>query len=134
MSELKKKSLSELRKIEHFKVGRKHYGEIEFLEPVDLSSFVNLDDIAGTLIVFASQSCVVYPDDNAPKPGEGLNLPAKISIIGSYPRNKATKMPIVDPQDEIVKRHIEQLKKLPMAFVSYDPPTGTWVFTVTEMN
>ena len=77
ISELKKKSLSELRSVDNFIVGRKHYGQIKFLEPVDLSSFVNLDDITGNLIIFGSKSCIVYPDDNKPQEGEGFEPSSK---------------------------------------------------------
>lgn len=135
LQELKKKSLLELKSIPKFKIGRKHYGELEFLEPVDLTSIVNLDDIAGNLVTFSNKTCVVYPDDNKPKPGEGLNLPARITLEGCYPINKADKLPILDPKSEIVKRHIENLKTIPeMKFISYDPTNGHWTFEVQEMD
>ena len=51
LSELKKKSLSDLRSVENFKVGRKYYGVLEFTEPVDLSS-LSLDDICGNIVTF----------------------------------------------------------------------------------
>lgn len=135
LSQLKSKSLSELRSIKGFKIGRKHYGQVEFLDPVDLSSIVNLDDIAGNVIIFGSKSCLAYPDENRPKKGEGLNLPARITLEGCYPLNKADKMPILDPKSEVVKLHIENLKKLPyMNFESYDAATGNWTFTVESMD
>ena len=135
LSELKKKSLSELRNIPNFKIGRNHYGLIEFLEPVDLSSLINLDDICGKIVIFASKSCVVYPDDNRPKPGEGLNLPARITLEGCYPISKKDKLPILDPANEVVKRHIDNLKNIPeLEFVSYDPKSGNWTFLASTMD
>lgn len=132
--ELKRKPLASLRSIEHFKVGRKNYGHIEFLQPVDLSLIVNLDDIAGNLIIFDSKSCVVYPDDDKPKEGEGFNLPAIITLNGCYPVNKADKLPILDPKSEVVKKHIDKLKLLPeMEFQLYEPQSGDWTFKVTSM-
>jgi len=129
LSELRKKSLGELRKIENFTIGRKHYGELRFLKPVDLSGF-NLDEICGNIVEFSSRNVVVYPDDNQPKEGEGLNIPAEVTLEGCYPINKKTKLAILDPKDEIVKKHIEKLKSLKeMKFKNYDPNTGSWTFT-----
>ncbi|KAM9898004.1 hypothetical protein OXX79_006546, partial [Metschnikowia pulcherrima] len=129
LSELKKKPLAELRSVENFKVGRKYYGVLEFTEPVDLSAF-NLDDICGNIVTFGSKSVVLYPDDDQPKVGEGLNMPAEVTLEGCYPINQKTKLAILDPKDEIVKKHINKLKSLPdMKFKHYDPPTGNWTFT-----
>lgn len=129
LSELKKKPLGELRKIDNFTVGRKHYGEIKFLKPVDLSGF-NLDDICGNIIVFGARNVIVYPDDDQPQRGEGFNLPAEVTLEGCYPINKKTKLAILDPKDEIVKKHIEKLKSLKeMSFKNYDPNTGFWTFS-----
>lgn len=129
LAELKKKPLAELRAVKDFTVGRKYYGVMKFLEPVDLSSF-NLDDICGNIVVFGPKNVVVYPDDDQPKVGEGLNLPAEVTLEGCYPINKKTKLAILDPKDEVVKKHIEKLKTLQdMKFKEYDPTTGNWTFT-----
>ena len=135
ISELKKKSLVELKSIKGLKIGRKNYGELEFIEPVDLSSMVNFEDILGKLIIFCDHNCIIYPDDNKPKPGEGLNLPAKITLEGCYPTNRADKLPIVDPKSEAVKAHVEVLKTMEgMKFISYDPTNGNWTFEVKEVD
>lgn len=130
LSELKKKPLGELRAVKDFTVGRKHYGKVKFLEPVDLSAF-NLDEICGNLITFGPKNVVIYPeDDEKPKEGEGFNIPAQVTLEGCYPINKKTKLSILDPKDEIVKKHIEKLKALPdMIFKDYEPTTGNWTFT-----
>lgn len=133
---LKQMNSSELRSVANFTVGRKHYGQITFKEPVDLTSFANLDDIAGNLITFMSKLCLVYPDETLkPKRGEGLNLPATITLEGCYPVNKKDKLPILDPKSEVVKQHIDKLKQIEgLEFRLYDPPTGTWVFDVESMS
>lgn len=132
LSVLKKKSLSELRSVANFKVGRKYYGEIAFKEPVDLSSQVNLDDIGGSIVIFGTRTVLIYPDDEAkPKAGEGLNLPATITLEGCYPINKADKLAILDPASEVVKKHIAKLKALDgMEFIGYVPSTGSWTFGI----
>lgn len=133
---LKQMTPSELRSIKDFKVGRRHYGEISFTNPVDLSSFVNLDDIAGNLVTFLSKSCLVYPDETLkPQKGEGLNIPARVTLESCYPVNKKDKLPILDPKSEYVKLHIDKLKKIPdMKFNLYDPATGSWTFSVESMS
>ena len=122
-----------MRSVENFTVGRKYYGQIRFTKPVDLTSF-NLDEICGNVIVFGSKNIIVYPNDDAPKEGEGLNMPAEVTLEGCYPNNKKTKLAILDPKDEIVKKHIEKLKSLEdMEFVNYDPNTGNWTFTFSHV-
>ena len=135
LNELKKKSLLELKSVQDFKIGRKNYGTLKFIDPVDLTAMINLEDIPGNLVTFDTKSCVVYPDDDVkPRPGEGLNLPAEITLEGCFPLNSVDKLPILDPKSDVVKRHIENLKKLPeMEFISYDPETGDWKFRVKEM-
>lgn len=129
LSELKKTPMAELRAVKDFTVGRKFYGKITFQKPVDLSSF-NLDDICGNIVVFGSKNVVVYPDDDQPKIGEGLNLPAEVTLEGCYPINKQTELAILDPRDEMVKTHIEKLKLIPgMKFKDYVASTGNWTFS-----
>lgn len=128
MTQLKKKSPAELRKVSDFTVGRKYYGQVRFTKPVDLTA-INWDDICGNLVVFGSKNMVIYPDDDQPKAGEGLNMPAEVTLEGCYPTNKRTKLAVLDPKDEVVKQHIQQLKSLPdIQFLKYDPPTGNWTF------
>lgn len=129
--ELEARSLSELRKVNGFKVGRQHYGQLEFLEPVDLLTFGDFNDIFN-IIQFTSKVCDIYPNDDAPRPGEGLNIPVKITLEGCYPTNKKDKLPIVDPHDEIVKAHIANLKTIPVEFVAYEPESGAWSFIVRD--
>lgn len=129
LSELKKKSLAELRSVENFTVGRKYYGLLKFTKPVDLSNF-SLDDICGNIVVFGAKNVVLYPDDDKPQEGEGLNLPAEATLEGCFPINKKTKLAILDPKDEVVKKHIDKLKSLPdMKFKNYEPTTGNWTFS-----
>lgn len=136
ISKLKAMSLADKRAVSNFKIGRKYYGHVEFLKPVDLSSFPNLEDVLGNIIVFSQKNLIMYPDeDSTPQPGEGLNLPARITLEGCFPVDRATKLDITDPKHETVKKHIENLKSLPdMKFVSYDPTTGNWTFEITKCD
>lgn len=128
---LASKSLPQLRKVSGLVIGHKDYGKIEFLEPVDLSN-TPLALLCGNIIVFEPKSCIVYPNSSTvPGPGEGINVRARISCYNCYPTDKATRAPIKDANHQLVKRHIEKLKKLPHTkFDSYDPTTGCWTFVV----
>ena len=134
ISQLQTKPLAELKSIPNFKIGRKGYGFLQFLEPVDLSTMLNMDDIF-SLVEFDNKSCIVYPEDDLkPRKGEGLNLPATITLHNCWPLNKTDRLPILDPHSDVVKLHIENLQKLPgMKYVKYDPISGDWTFTVDEM-
>ena len=60
-------------------------------------------------------------------------MPAMITLVGCYPKDKSTGEPIKDPNHPILKKHIGNLKSMNDAqFESYDPETGSWSFTVEE--
>ena len=124
-------TLLQLRKVSGLTIGHRDYGKIEFLEPVDLSN-VSLPALCGQLVVFEPKTCSVCPSSSsAPAEGEGLNVRARISTFGCFPVDKSTRKPIKDPNHPIIKRHINRLKAISgTRFDSYDPQTGTWVFTV----
>lgn len=128
------KSLSplELKTVKNFVVGQKGVGEIRFLVPVDLSA-VDLDAIFGHLVEFCEGEAVLYPDPNIPKPGpgEGLNLPAQVRLERIWTLSRASRDPIIDPQNEKVILFTQKLRETEGTnFVSYDPANGTWIFTV----
>ena len=124
-------TLLQLRKVSGLTIGHRDYGKIEFLEPVDLSN-ISLPALCGQLVVFQPKTCSVYANStNKPEKGEGLNVRARISTSGCYPINKSNREPIKDPNHPILKRHVEKMKAIPgVKFESYDPQSGTWVFTV----
>ncbi|KAM3164894.1 Peptidase S59 domain-containing protein [Lachancea thermotolerans] len=124
-------TLLQLRKVSGLTIGRRDYGKIDFLEPVDLSN-ISLPALCGQLVVFEPKTCTVCPNASMqPAEGEGLNVRARISTSGCYPVDKSTRKPIKDPNHPIIKRHINRLKSISdTKFDSYDPQTGTWVFTV----
>ena len=95
-------------------------------------SNIPLAVLCGNIIIFEPKSCFVYPySSTVPEPGEGINVRARISCYKCYPADKATRAPIKDANHQLVKRHIEKLKKLPNTkFDSYDPVTGCYRFVV----
>ena len=115
-------------------VGRKGYGEIQFLEPVDLTGLPKLGALLGGVIRFDDKECSVYPDSedvDKPPPGSGLNVKAKLSLEGCWAVDKATREPITDPSHPTAVKHLKRLKNMKDThFESFDIKTGTWTFTV----
>lgn len=126
-------SLLKLRKVPHLIVGHRSYGKIEFLEPVDLTE-IPLTSLGGIIITFEPKTCIIYANSsNRPKRGEGINVRARITCFNCYPVDKSTRKPIKDPNHQLVKRHIDRLKRNPNSkFESYDANNGTYVFIVNH--
>lgn len=134
LEKLRQLSERDLRDMHNFTAGRKGYGEVTFLEPVDLTS-VELDTFLGTVIVFSEMELAVYPEDSADKParGDGLNVPAQITLENCYSKDKATKQPITDPNDPRHSRFLKRVKNIPdTEFVSY--ADGIWSFKVQHFS
>lgn len=129
---LKTLSAQERKEIKNFVIGQKGIGEIRFLVPVDLSE-INVESIFGHLIEFCEGEAVLYPDPSIPKPepGQGLNLPAQVRLERIWTMSRGSRDPIVDPENEKVILFTQKLKETEGTnFISYNPSTGTWTFTV----
>ena len=126
-------TLLELRKVPNLIVGHKLFGKIEFLQPVDLSN-TPLPKLCGGIILFEPKHCILYSGvAERPAPGSALNVSARITNFACYPVDKATRAPIKDPNHQLVKRHIESLRKVPYTrFEKYDPETGNYTFVVNN--
>ena len=135
MEKLRQMGEGYLSKISNFTVGRSGYGEVTFLEPVDVTAF-DLNDLFGKVVVFTEMELAVYPDDWEDKPpqGQGLNHPARITLLDCYPRDKATKQPITDLNDPRHARFLKRVKNIPdTEFVSYTDD-GAWTFEVKHFS
>ncbi|WWC61363.1 uncharacterized protein I303_103944 [Kwoniella dejecticola CBS 10117] len=132
---LRQLSKNELSELHNFTAGRRGYGEVIFLEPVDLT-LAPLDDLLGTIIVFDQSELSVYPDDypaKAPQ-GQGLNVPARITLENVFAHDKATKEPIKDSSDHRYTRFVKRVKNIPNTeFVSYTDD-GIWSFKVEHFS
>lgn len=135
LEKLRSLSHEELAKLENFTVGRKGYGEVTFLEPVDLTGLASLQDLFGKTIIVEDLELTVYPDDNnKPARGKGLNVPAQISLENCFARDKATRQPITDPNDPRYRRQLKRVKAVPdTEFVSFSDD-GVWTFTVEHFS
>ena len=135
IAELKKMSQTELSKIPSFAIGRKGYGTINFDYAVNLCDFSEDFESAlfGDVVIFHENKTVeVYPDEtNKPNVGNGLNVPATVSLDKIYPVG-------YDPTEgdlQNVNDFVKTLKSQPSTdFVSYDPFSGAWVFKVRHFS
>lgn len=136
ISELRELGYDKLTRLENFKVHRTGFGDIHFLEPVNLVSVKSIDEIPGNYVAFDHKECIVYPNEaDKPPMGEGLNVPARISLHSCYPLDKSTRQLITDPNYDKLPAHIRKLKAIPdTQFENYEPTTGTWTFRVPHFT
>jgi len=133
IAELSTLSSLELTHVENFSVGRKNHGNLMFKYPVDLTAFENnWDQLLGKTIIFQNKTLQVYPDDaEKPSQGNGLNVPAVITLEKVLPK----KFDIKNPDHQLLERHIQRLKSAHgMKFVSFDPLNGNYVFEVEHFS
>lgn len=161
LSELRDWSHAELRAVEGFVVGRKGYGSVEFVEPVDLTTVGELSNVPGGIVQLRTKECFVYPDEDdcfypdsgkerdgvqpgfepkrvpggKAKRGEGLNVPAIVHLEGCWPLDRSTREPITDGEHVRVKQLVNKLKRrTDVTFKGYEPASGTWSFRVEHFS
>ena len=131
LQQLKKMTKHELRSVRNFVVGRHNIGQIEFHQggPVDLSE-TDIDKLFGDIVQLNHRNATVYGENCTclPKPsmGTALNHPSRVTLLNSWPRNKAGKKDA---------KHLERLKRVAgTTFESYNAVDGGWVFTVPHFS
>lgn len=135
---LRNTSNVELSQFKGLSVGRKGFGEVQFLDPVDLTALPRLSALLGKIVQIDNKECCVYPDaiegandDLKPPPGEGVNVKARIVLLGCWPVDKATREPIKDESHPAFPKHLKRLKNMKHThFESYSIGDGKWTFTV----
>ena len=134
ISTLSKLGYEALAEVKDLVVKRIGYGEIRFLEPVDLTTLTKLSDLLGEQVRFDEMECSVYPDSDGidkPPPGSGLNVRARIALLRCWPLDKATRQPIKDEKHPAAVKHLKRLKNMrDTAFEDFDFAEGKWTFTV----
>ncbi|KAF9586183.1 hypothetical protein BGW38_008808 [Lunasporangiospora selenospora] len=137
LEELRKMSRSQLQRVENFKVGLPDYGSVDFLDPVDLTTVPSLSSICGEIVIFKPRICQVYPDEhNKPPRGQGLNVPAMISLERCWPLDKSTLEPIrFDKSSPQYNQHMKRLRRQrETEFVDFNLENGTWTFKVEHFS
>ncbi|KAJ3775689.1 nucleoporin autopeptidase-domain-containing protein [Lentinula raphanica] len=131
---LKSSGFDQLSSFKDLVVGRVGYGEIRFLDPVDLTGLLKLSELLGGVIRFEDKECSVYPDaDDTEKPpeGSGLNVRARISLKRCWAIDKAHREPIKDEKHPAAVKHLKKLRNMKDThFENFDFSDGTWTFTV----
>lgn len=137
-------TFKQLHHVENLVVGRKGYGNIRYINPVNISTIKNISDILGNLVIFGKSTVCVYPEDNSshrkPPPGVELNCPAIVTLenifISSLVGNSIQR--ITDPSDSRVKVKTAQLKQSIVSkgaeFITYDASSGVFVFKVEHFS
>ncbi|KAF9084906.1 hypothetical protein BGX29_002282, partial [Mortierella sp. GBA35] len=135
LKELRLKRPVGLMAVKEFQVGRTGFGNIKFLEPVDLTTPPSLASICGHIVQFSNKTCVVYPEDQEkPRLGEGLNVPAIISLQNCLPLDDNRKPTIAAKSTPLYDRHLRKLKSKPNTeFLNYTE-NGTWTFRVGHFS
>lgn len=133
---LRNMSNAELSSLKDLSIGRVGYGEVQFLERVNLTTLPRLSELLGKVVQIENKECCVYPDstdgdDSKPPPGDGINVRARITLLGCWPVDKSSREPIKDETNPVFARHLKKLKSMKHTnFESYDIKEGKWVFTV----
>jgi nuclear pore complex protein Nup98-Nup96 len=134
MKTLRQKGFDDLVAFKDLVVGRVGYGEVHFLEPVDLTGVRKLSQLFGEIVRFDDKECSVYPDSDEvdkPAPGMGLNVKARIVLVRCWANDKATREPITDEAHPAAVKHLKRLKNMKDThFESFDISEGKWTFTV----
>ena len=121
-----------LSNVSNFTVGRKGYGSVRWIDPVDIRG-LDLDSI----VTLARGSIDVYPDaDVKPPVGQRLNCPAIITMLKVFKIDKTTGEPTKDA--EVVEKYTRKLKRVcadqGAKFISYDGESGEWKFEVEHFS
>lgn len=154
LATLRSLAYEDLARVPDLVVGRVGIGRVAFLEPVDLTGVPDLGWIAGGVVQLRVKECFVYPQaedlesdtpldgllpEYVPVPkaplGTGLNVPARVSLEGCWPLDRATREPLKDESLPRVKQHRHKLQtKKDTEFVAYDAESGTWTFIVQHFS
>ncbi|KAH6605871.1 hypothetical protein Trco_005024 [Trichoderma cornu-damae] len=128
--ELQNMNRMQRQRVDNFTVGRENVGSITFKIPVDISA-IDLDELCGGIIQLEPRSATVYPiAAKKPPVGKGLNVPARISLEQSWPRDRRVANDL-----KRFNKHIERLKRIvDTTFENYEVDTGLWTFSVEHFT
>jgi nuclear pore complex protein Nup98-Nup96 len=129
VEELAGMSARALQKVRGFVLGHEEYGEVRWPGEVDLSGLGVLDDI----VVFAQGQLLLYPAEDRPPVGEGLNHDAEVTLNGCWPVKNGVRGPTTDAKT--LRKYEAKLRKFGggdsgVTFRDYDPAQGKWAFAV----
>eukprot|EP00873_Tetraselmis_striata_P038858 jgi/Tetstr1/459122/TSEL_004570.t2 len=118
--------------VRNFTIGRHGFGSVQWLEPVDVRG-LRLDAI----VHISHRELEVYPEDSdKPPAGDGLNKPARVTLLKVFKMDKATGKPSTDEKAvrKFRKKLVEHTAAQDSRFLSYDGDTGEWAFEVEHFS
>jgi len=122
--------------VKNLTIIRPGYGQIYFPDVVNVAN-TNIDEI----IFIRRKEVIVYPDDyeNKPNIGEKLNVPAVVSLDGTFPKSKTKNTSLITDVDELMRlkwaKKLEKMTiKLDAKFIDFEPDRGTWIFQVKHFS
>lgn len=123
--------------VDGFTIGHEEFGNICFMESIDISELNNID--LDSIVEFRFKEVILYPDDdNKPPVGTALNRPAKVTLLKVWPKDKSSGELIKDVQKIKAMNYesivIRACKRMDVEFVSYQPETGSWCFKVEHFS
>ncbi|CAK4086421.1 unnamed protein product [Aphanomyces euteiches] len=117
-------STAELKAVDHFVVGCKGMGCVQWYGTTDVTG-LNLDE----LVLFAPKEVIVYPnEDDKHVLGEGLNKPALVELLHIYPPEDPNK------RAQYIDRVKARTEHMDASFVDYQPDSGVWKFKVEHFS
>lgn len=123
LAELASQTMAELQQVENFTVGREGYGEITWVDPVDVRG-LNLDAV----VDIQHGEVAVYPEKEA----EQLDAPARVKLEGMFAKRKKAGEVVSDA--ELTERYKQKLRNYcgrnDLRFIDYIPTKGEWLFEV----
>ncbi|EPX71386.1 nucleoporin Nup189 [Schizosaccharomyces octosporus yFS286] len=134
VEELVKYPKDKLSSVHQFCVGRAGYGQVSFLKPVDLTKFEKIEDIPVNVVLFEKKICSVYPEEGSSPPvGEGLNVPAIITLENAWPVSRETREPIKNANHPRYAQHLRRLQNIKETeFIDFND--GKWTFKVQHFS
>lgn len=138
-------SLSELSSVKDFIVGRKGYGQIAYLAPVDLVALAQLNPkhsvelnlsnsfLNEQVVIFDHKKVNVYPDEiQKPPLGQGINIDAVITLERMFPKGQTSNGPL---EVDAINKYLKMLKRQKETeFVNYIADGGIWSFKVPHFS
>ncbi|CAD7699982.1 unnamed protein product [Ostreobium quekettii] len=121
-----------LKQVHGLTVGRTGYGELKFLEPVNVEGLNVCDVVSITrgMVSLYEKS----PKRDVPVPGQGLNQPAEVKLLDIFKTDKRGEVLDDQASKMAFKNSLKKYcKRVDATFVSYDMEDGTWIFRVNNL-
>lgn len=104
-------------------LGRRGYGYIRFHHPVDLTTITSPSDLREILSIDRG-TISLYGDGAIPPEGQGLNVPATVTLEKVFPDAGVGTVEFVEELERSVDTE----------FVSWDRESGCWTFNVQHFS